>query len=84
MKTQMNVKANATETKAMIQISTVYKGIDKMKEFSEIKRMFSDSEKIGMKWNNNTGEYEAEIDLTPENAEPFVKYAESKNIEIVM
>lgn len=81
MKTTMNVKANAEETKAVITIVTNYKGIDKIKEFSEIKNRFEDS---GMIWNEKTGEYETEIDLTPENAEPFVKYAESKNIDIIM
>lgn len=84
MKTKMKIQVNADETKAVIQISTVYKGFDKIKEFSEIKNMFSDSENIGMKWNNLTGEYESEINLSPANAEPFIKYAESHNIEIVM
>jgi len=84
MKTTMKVTANAKETKAIIQISTIFQGIDKMNEFSEIKNRFQDSENIGMKWNNATGEYEAEIDLTPENAHPFVEYANSHNIQIIM
>lgn len=82
MRTKMRVQAS--ETKAQIQISTVYRGVNKIEEFSEIKSMFSDSENIGMQWNDRTGEYEIEIDLTPENVKPFVKYAESHSIEIVV
>ena len=84
MKTMMNVRANAEETRANISITANYNGVDKIREFGEIKEKYSDAEKLGMKWNNNTGEYEAEIDLTPENAKPFVDYAESHQIEIIM
>lgn len=84
MKTIMRVRATENDTKARIKTVTNFNGIDKMKEFSEIKNQFSDAEKLGMIWNKITGEYEIEINLTPEEAQPFVKYAEKKNIEIIM
>ena len=84
MKTIMRVQATENDTKAIIQTVTNFNGIDKMKEFSEIRNQFFDAEKLGMKWNEKTGEYLIEINLTPEDAQPFVKYAEKKNIEIIM
>lgn len=82
MKTTMRVQEK--EKNAIIQISTNYKGLDKIAEFNEIKSLFKDAEKIGMEWNAASGEYEAEILLTEENAKPFVEYAASKKIEIIM
>jgi hypothetical protein len=82
MKTTMSVRTNEEETKAIIMIRFSGKGWDSSSEVEKMRKQFSDAETLGMKWTG--AQYETEIDLTPENAEPFAKYAESKNIEIIM
>jgi hypothetical protein len=82
MKATMRVRANESETKAFVEISFSGHGFDNANEVEKMRKHFSDAEKVGMKWDR--GSYRAEIDLTPENAQPFVEYAESHNIEIVM
>lgn len=84
MKEKMVASVNEETMVAKMNLTSVFKGIDKVSEFAAFKKAFSDCAKIGMVWNDKTGEYEAKIALTPESGKVFADYAEEHGIELII